>query len=78
MKVSLARLCPAFCYHMDCGPHGSSVRGILQEKILEWVAMSFFKDLPDPEIEPGSPALWVDSLPSEPPGKHSPKPYSAF
>ena len=26
-------------------------------------------DLPDPEIEPGSPALQADSLPSEPPGK---------
>ena len=26
-------------------------------------------DLPDPRIEPGSPALQVDSLPSEPPGK---------
>ena len=26
-------------------------------------------DLPDPGIEPGSPALQVDSLPSEPPGK---------
>ena len=28
-------------------------------------------DLPDPEIEPGSPSLQADSLPSEPPGKHS-------
>ena len=26
-------------------------------------------NLPNPGIEPGSPALWVDSLPSEPPGK---------
>ena len=26
-------------------------------------------DLPDPGIEPGSPSLWADSLPSEPPGK---------
>ena len=26
-------------------------------------------DLPDPGIEPGSPALWADYLPSEPPGK---------
>ena len=28
-------------------------------------------DLPDPGIEPGSPALWADALPSEPPGKHA-------
>ena len=27
------------------------------------------EDLPDPGIEPGSPALWADTLPSEPPGK---------
>jgi len=26
-------------------------------------------DLPDPGIEPGSPTLWADALPSEPPGK---------
>ena len=26
--------------------------------------------LPDPGIEPGSPALWADALPSEPPGKY--------
>ena len=28
-------------------------------------------DLPNPGIEPGSPALQADSLPSEPPGKHT-------
>ena len=28
------------------------------------------RDLPNPEIKPGSPALWADALPSEPPGKH--------
>ena len=42
---------------------GSSVLGILQAKILEWVAMSSSKDLPNPGIElvsPASPALHVD------------------
>ena len=29
------------CNHMDCSPPGSSVHGILQAKILEWVAISF-------------------------------------
>ena len=29
-------------------------------------------DLPNPEIEPGSPTLQADSFPSEPPGKHAP------
>ena len=32
--------------------------------------LPFPGDLPDPGIEPGSPALQADSLPSEPPGKH--------
>ena len=46
--------------------------GILQATILEWVAMPSCRDLPNPGIKPRSPALQVDSLPSEPPGKLSP------
>jgi len=42
---------------MDCSLSGSSVHGILQARILEWVAISFSGDLPDPGIEPGCPAL---------------------
>jgi len=54
---------------MDWDLPGSSVRGILQARILEWVPISFFRDLPDPGIEPESPALLADSLLSEPSGK---------
>ena len=54
---------------MDCSPPGSSVHGILQAGILEWVAIPFSGDLPDPLAEPESPALQADSLPSEPLGK---------
>ena len=54
---------------MDCSPPGSSVHGILQARILEWVAIPSPGDLPDPGIEPWSPALQADSLPSELPGK---------
>ena len=43
--------------------------GILQARILEWVAMPSPGDLPNPAIEPWSPTLQADSLPSEPPGK---------
>ena len=46
-----------------------TVHGILQARILEWVA--FLGDLPNPGIEPKSPALQVDSLPAEPQGKPS-------
>ena len=54
---------------MDCSPPGSSVLGILQARILEWVAISFSRGSSDPGIEPGAPVLQVDSLPSEPLGK---------
>ena len=46
-----------FCDPMDCRPQGSSVHGILQARILEWVVISFSRDLPDPGIIPVSPAL---------------------
>ena len=39
---------------MDCSPPGSSVYGILQARVLEWVAFPPPEDLPDPGIEPVS------------------------
>ena len=39
---------------------------IFQARILEWVAILFSRDLPNPGIEPGSSALQIDALPSEP------------
>ena len=36
----VAQSCPTLCDPMDCSPPGSSVHGILQVKILEWVAIS--------------------------------------
>ena len=36
----VAQSCPTLCDPTDCGPPGSSVRGILQARILEWAAMS--------------------------------------
>ena len=57
------------CNPMHCSPLGSSVHGIFQARIMEWVAMpSLPGDLPDSGIELGSP-LRADSLLSEPPGK---------
>ena len=45
------------CDPMDSSLSGFSVHGILQARILEWVAISFSGDLPDPGIEAGSPAF---------------------
>ena len=64
-----AQYCLTLCDLMDCSPPGSSVHGILQARILEWVAIPFSRDLPGPGIEPESPALQADSLVSEPRGK---------
>ena len=54
---------------MDHSLPGFSVRGIFQARVLEWLPFPSPGDIPDPEIEPKSPALQADALPSEPPGK---------
>ena len=64
----VAQSCPTVRDSMDCCPPGSSVHGILQAGILEWVAMPSARGLPDPGIKPRFPALWVDILPFETPG----------
>ena len=50
------------------------VHGILQARMLEWVAIPSPWDLPNLGTEPGSPTLQADSLPSESLGKSNPKP----
>ena len=40
MCVQLLQSCPALCIPMNCSPPGSSVHGILQARMLEWVAIS--------------------------------------
>ena len=56
---------------VGCSLPGASVHGILQARILEWVAVSFCRDAPGSGTAPRSPALQADPLPSEPPGKDS-------
>jgi len=41
--AKLLQLCLTLCDPMNCSPLGSSVHGILQARILEWVAMPFFR-----------------------------------
>ena len=43
VKVLVTQLCPTICDPMDCSSPGSSVHGILQEKMLEWVTIAFSK-----------------------------------
>ena len=53
-----AQTCLIFCNNMDCSsPPGSSVHGIFQAEILEWVAISFSRGSSYPGFEPASPAL---------------------
>ena len=40
-RCSVAQLCLTLWDPMDCSPPGSSVHGIFQARILEWVAISF-------------------------------------
>ena len=56
--------CPTLCDPVDYSPAGSSVQGILQARILEWVPRPPPGDLPDPGIEPTSPVsrAWTGGL----------------
>ena len=45
MKVLVAQSCPALCNPMDYSLPGSSVHGILQARILEWVAIPFSRGI---------------------------------
>ena len=39
--IEVTQSCPTFCDPMDYSPRGSSLHGILQARVLEWVAISF-------------------------------------
>ena len=45
VHAKLLQLCPTLCDPMDCSLPGFSVHGILQARLLEWVAISFARDL---------------------------------
>ena len=61
LKVTVTQLCPTLCDPMDY-----TVHGILQARILEWVAVPFSRGSSQPAlrlgIEPRSPTLQADSL----------------
>ena len=47
-KVKVTQSCPTLCDPMDCSLPGSSVHGILQVRILEWVAVPFSRGSSEP------------------------------
>ena len=66
MLSRLIQLCLTLCNPMDCSPPGSSVCGILWERILEWVAIPSSRDSPVPQTKPMvpvAPALQAGSSP---------------
>ena len=64
-KVRVAQSCLTLCDPMDY-----TVHGILQARILEWVAFPFSRGIfPTQRSYPGLPTLQADSLPAEPQGK---------
>ena len=67
----VAKSGPTLCDPMDCSLPDSSVRGIFQARILEWLPFPSPGVLPDPAIEPTSPASAGRSCTAEPPEKPS-------
>ena len=57
------------CDPMDYSPPGPSFHRTARQEYWSGLLFSSPGDLPDPRIEPRSPALQANSLPSEPPGK---------
>ena len=69
VEMLATQVCPILCDTMDCNPPGSSANGILQARILEWVAIPFSRGWSLPGMKPRSLAWQKNSLPSESPGK---------
>ena len=65
----VAQSCPTPCDPLDYSPPGSSLHGdsLGKNTGVGCHATQDLGDLPDPGMELGSPTLWVDSLPAEPP-----------
>ena len=69
---SVAQSCPTLCNPMYCSPPGSSVHGIVQARILEWVAMPSSRGSFQPRDRTHvSYISCTGSLPLVPPGKHN-------
>ena len=68
---SVTQSCLTLCDPIDCGPPGSSARGISQARILEWVAISFSRGSSLHRDQTHVPALASKFFTSEAPGSPS-------
>ena len=68
-KVLVTQSCPSLCYPMHCSPPGSSVHGISQARILEWVAISFSRGSSQLRDQTWVSCLGGGFFTTEPPGK---------
>ena len=62
LLVKVTQSCPTLCDPMDCSPPDSSVRGILQARVLEWGACSFLQEISPTQVS----HISGDPLSSEP------------
>ena len=63
-ESEVAQSCPTLCDPMDCSIPDSSVHGIFQARVLEWIAISFSRGSSRPRDQ-----THVSALPPKPPGK---------
>ena len=57
-ESEVAQSCPTLFNPMDCSLPGSSLHGILQARVLEWVAISFSRGTSQPRDQ-----TWVSRIP---------------
>ena len=75
-ESEVAQACPTLCGPMDCRLPGSSVHGIFQARVLEWVAISFSRGSSQPRDQTWVSHIVDRRLPSEPPGKSRKKEFN--
>ena len=71
VKVCVTQSCLTLCNPMDCSPPAPLSTEVSRQAYWGGLPFPIPGDLPNPGIEPRSPTLWSDSLPSKSPGKPS-------
>ena len=68
-ESEVTQSCPTLCDPMDCNYQAPLSMGFSRREYSSGLPFPSPGDLPNPGVEPGSPALQADALPSEPPGQ---------